>query len=1168
MHQLSERSPLVRDRLSAGSPSSAPRQSNGANGIGAGSGVGVGVGVGVGGGAAASPPPTPAKTRLRKLHSAPIKDFLSTGTDMDSLRLSYAAKLVLAAVEGRHVESAVDLLLLKGGFVNPLSYTMYSPILVFIILGHLALALWEGGMDPFPMHSAVAAGEALFALCYAAHIFLNLWTFGVKQYRDKRWHFTFTVLAVSHSILMVFAALAPTRQDTSHTGPTAAGGGGAGGDGSVDGGWWNAPRLALLGAQTLRPMMLISNLKTIRRVFTNVLRTAKRTGNILMLGAVVLAVYSVLGINLFNSDQVKGYSNDGDNFDDFGSALLSLFVLVTEENFPMVADPSFTQRPLVAFPFFVSFLLLFLVFILPLLLGIVLDAYAHQHARQHERYRRKARNALLAAYFVLDDDGLEGLTRDQLVGVLTAEAGVGIDRRQAEQLWHVLVPDDEDEYGTSRSYSLPVAANRTDDYRTSKTPNLASPPAVDRNPTSNGIGSSSSYAARDAFQLARSRALSCPSGPPGGGGAAQWKRRMAGRDYRLDLHGFLHLADMLHVKAVESGGKDEGGDGGSGKGLCYLAGYDDEEDDGAVENGGETERDGDELGFWSVSGKWGRPCTGGAVRGGGVPGRGAGGLREESYEGEGDSDEGEQSDEEWRRQEDLQWCCLPGDEERGASAVAAGGRINGVRGDVNGSLSGGGEGGAQSPSFRFSHSRRQKMQRCARGLLQRARVAARSAVGRQWFCLASRSIAVLLAVLALTWTPRSQQRYDDCLSPWEEGYQSSVACDDGSGSDAPESVVDYRREDLLRRMEGGVLFAFLAEMVTKALALGFRGLWRLHWAHRFDLVILVACLSSYLFVGVPGNTRALFVDLHPALSDVVELPRAMAVMRLVTVFPQLRGLLETMATVAAMLMKIMVLYSCVSYSFATVGMAIFANARSDVLGPRYSFATLPEACMALFFLTVTNNWNDLLYPLVNSNRAGRWSAVYLVAYMLFCATMMLDVLTGVVIEGFRVSTKGPEQAQDEEQQQQQQQQLKSPGSVLQQPPPPPPPPPPARAATAGGKGSFPRSASDPGLDGGFTSSGNEDSSGSGSGVSGQRQQQGRRQGSRRRGLARKASQRKYTQVMAEDIFRPEAKVWRAQGVLDEEDVRQLDEAVKAVEGRLHQAWVSHVRDTGILGEPV
>lgn len=58
-----------------------------------------------------------------------------------------------------------------------------SPILVCIILGHLALALWEGGMSPFPLHPAVAAAEACVALCYAAHILLNLWTFGVKQYR-------------------------------------------------------------------------------------------------------------------------------------------------------------------------------------------------------------------------------------------------------------------------------------------------------------------------------------------------------------------------------------------------------------------------------------------------------------------------------------------------------------------------------------------------------------------------------------------------------------------------------------------------------------------------------------------------------------------------------------------------------------------------------------------------------------------------------------------------------------------------------------------------------------------------------------------------------------------------------------------------------------------------
>ena len=61
--------------------------------------------------------------------------------------------------------------------------------------------------------------------------------------------------------------------------------------------------------------------------------------------------------------------------------------------------------------------------------------------------------------------------------------------------------------------------------------------------------------------------------------------------------------------------------------------------------------------------------------------------------------------------------------------------------------------------------------------------------------------------------------------------------------------------------------------------------------------------------------------------------------RLVTVFPQLRRLVETMSTVAAVLVKIMVLYSCVSYTFAAVGMAVFADAKSDLLEPRYMYGT-------------------------------------------------------------------------------------------------------------------------------------------------------------------------------------------------------------------------------------
>lgn len=73
----------------------------------------------------------------------------------------------------------------------------------------------------------------------------------------------------------------------------------------------------------------------------------------------------------------------------------------------------------------------------------------------------------------------------------------------------------------------------------------------------------------------------------------------------------------------------------------------------------------------------------------------------------------------------------------------------------------------------------------------------------------------------------------------------------------------------------------LAPISHQVLAVGCRRLWRLHWAHRFDIIILGASIASYLVIGIPGNRRVLYVDKHPGLSDLIELPRAMMVLRCV-----------------------------------------------------------------------------------------------------------------------------------------------------------------------------------------------------------------------------------------------------------------------------------------------
>ena len=73
----------------------------------------------------------------------------------------------------------------------------------------------------------------------------------------------------------------------------------------------------------------------------------------------------------------------------------------------------------------------------------------------------------------------------------------------------------------------------------------------------------------------------------------------------------------------------------------------------------------------------------------------------------------------------------------------------------------------------------------------------------------------------------------------------------------------------------------LPSIPHQVLAVGCKRLWRLHWTHRFDMIILGASIASYVVIGIPGNRRALYVDKHPGLSDLIELPRAMMVLRCV-----------------------------------------------------------------------------------------------------------------------------------------------------------------------------------------------------------------------------------------------------------------------------------------------
>lgn len=331
---------------------------------------------------------------------------------------------------------------------------------------------------------------------------------------------------------------------------------------------------------------------------------------------------------------------------------------------------------------------------------------------------------------------------------------------QAEQLWHVLVPEDEDDFVYSRSYSVPIGNDRFGEDSTAQA-NNNSDDDDDVGKKNSRTTSSSTHAAKDGFRMARARARSLPHGPSGGGRSnGNGGRGMrGGSDRRLDVHAFLRLADLLHVKVVESG---EDGDGVEGGRTCFIAGYSDEGFGSA--HGGQT---------WErVEG----------ARGSRSLGDGKYSFREDEEELEGGGEQERQK---------VCWC--PRDKRGNSDST----NDSEGRSAHSEGCSGDGDSAAFCPQRR--------LKRLAHRMEEQARAAARDMVGREWFSLMSKGMGVLLAMLAVTWTPRSQLRYDKC--PLGEGEE---VCDKPH-----ESEVDFLREDLFRRLEGLVLLAFSFEMAAK-----------------------------------------------------------------------------------------------------------------------------------------------------------------------------------------------------------------------------------------------------------------------------------------------------------------------------------------------------------------
>jgi voltage-gated sodium channel len=130
-------------------------------------------------------------------------------------------------------------------------------------------------------------------------------------------------------------------------------------------------------ARLLRVVRIVRLLPDLRILLQGVVRSLPPLFSMTMLVTLLLFVYGMIGWLLFGDELPEDWGN-------IGAAMLTLFVMLTLENFPAYMDAGMSVHPW-AWIYFVTFVLIAAFMVLNVLIGIVLNSM--EEAREIERRR-------------------------------------------------------------------------------------------------------------------------------------------------------------------------------------------------------------------------------------------------------------------------------------------------------------------------------------------------------------------------------------------------------------------------------------------------------------------------------------------------------------------------------------------------------------------------------------------------------------------------------------------------------------------------------------------------------------------------------------------------------------------------------------------------------------
>ena len=115
----------------------------------------------------------------------------------------------------------------------------------------------------------------------------------------------------------------------------------------------------------LRVVRLISTIKDLRLIVAALVRSIPSVGHVLILMSIVVYIYAIMGYHLF-------HQHDPDNWRDLGTALLTLFNILTLEGWTEVMDTAMAAYPW-AWVYFVSFVVVGTFVVINMFIAIIIN---------------------------------------------------------------------------------------------------------------------------------------------------------------------------------------------------------------------------------------------------------------------------------------------------------------------------------------------------------------------------------------------------------------------------------------------------------------------------------------------------------------------------------------------------------------------------------------------------------------------------------------------------------------------------------------------------------------------------------------------------------------------------------------------------------------------------